>query len=347
MNPTDYDSSRVHEIIEKGTAGVIILPANASVDATAAATAIYLALTKMGKNVTIASDTQPKHDITGIDKIQKEISASGDNLVISFPYRDGAIDKVDYNIQGETFNLIITPREQQYRLDSSKVKFTYAGGVIDFIITVDAPNLQSIGSIFTDNKEQFQGKTIINIDRHLVNDFYGTVNMVNKTISSTSELALRFLHEVQAELDKDIATNLYFGITSATNGFSSYSVNADTFEAAAILLKAGAIKKQVQKPQPVQPVQQPRPVQQPQSQQFFPKKNPGQPQHQQQPRNNPPQQQVMSAPKQTAPAPTPAPSLDEMPKPIEDVEQETNAKTTEESSQDWLKPKIFRGTGLI
>jgi phosphoesterase RecJ-like protein len=101
-------------------------------------------------------------------------------------------------------------------------------------------------STLLDNQALFQGKNIINIDRHLTNGFYGTVNYVNKTSSSTAELVFKTLQNLSCEIDKDMATNLYVGISSATNNFTSYSVNAETFETIAQLLKLGAVKKNPQ-----------------------------------------------------------------------------------------------------
>lgn len=321
MDINDRDSSKVSETIQKATSGAIILPANPSTDTVAAASALYLGLTKLGKNVSLVCDMTPKSDLMAADKIQKQLTTSGDNLIISFPYTDGSIDKVDYNIQGETFNLIVTPRQGNSKLDSQKVKFSYGGGDMDFIITLDAPNLNSLGNSFIDNKKMFQGKTIINIDRHLVNDFYGTVNIVNKISSSISELAFRFLEEAGCEMDKDIATNLYAGLVSATNNFSSYSVNAETFEIAAALLKSGAAKKQVK---PLQP-------QQTQQNQFPPRKQ----FNQQRDNSNQIQQPIKHAH-----------SNEKQIKPIEDVEYEESSDENNTSS-NWLKPKIFRGTGLV
>jgi nanoRNase/pAp phosphatase (c-di-AMP/oligoRNAs hydrolase) len=243
MNPTDNSLSQIGEAIAKGNSGVIILPSNPTNDAVAAGTSLYLGLTKLGKNVALLSSSTPDTQFAAADKIQNTFTTKGDNLVITFPYTDGSIDKVDYNIQGETFNLIITPRPGQPKLDPQKVGFSYAGGAVDFIVTVDAPNLNSLGTIYTENQKEFQGKSIINIDRHLINNMFGTVNYINKTSSSTSELVLKVLRELQCEIDKDMATNLYSGITGATNFFSSYSVNADTFEAASALLKLGAVKR--------------------------------------------------------------------------------------------------------
>lgn len=329
MQPDQSNISRIHELVQKAVSGVIVMPVNPSLDALAAATAIYLALTKLGKTVNLVSETSPKSDLIASDKVQNELTTAGDNLVISFPYTEGAIDKVDYNIQGESFNLIITPRPGNPKLNPEQIKYSYSGGMIDFIITVDAPNLNSLGKIFTENKEQIQGKTIINIDRHLVNDFYGLVNLVNKTSSSTSELALRFIKEVGAELDKDMATNLYTGLTTATNNFTSYSVNADTFETAAALLKAGAIKKQLKKPGIPQTMPTPP--------SFMPKKPIPTAQPHPIKENN---SQIPQPIRYTH-------TNEQQAKPIELVEQEKNDQEGNDSSQDWLKPKIFRGTGLL
>ncbi len=249
MNPNANSLSRIHEIISKGLAGAIVVPTNASVDALAAASSLYLGLNKFGKSISLAASNEVNTpEITAADKFQPNLVTSGNNLIISFPYTDGSIDKVDYNIQGNFFNLIITPRASYPKLDPNQVKYSYTGGSLDFIIVVDAPNLNSLGTIFTDNQDKFQGKDIINIDRHLTNSFYGSANYVNKTASSISEMVFKILQDLGIEIDKEIATNLYLGITSATNNFSSYSVNADTFETVAQLMRMGAVKKTAKKP---------------------------------------------------------------------------------------------------
>jgi len=241
---------RIGEIISKNQSGVIILPSNASLDAAAAATALYLSLNISSKNVGLACDNSDlKYDLIGINKIQSEIVTTGDNLVISFPYSDGAVDKVDYNIQGNSFNLVVTPRPNFPKLDPKQVKFSYVGGIINFIITLDTSNLNNLGQIYQENKEQFQGKEIINIDRHLTNGNFGSVNYVNKSASSISEMVFQLLKDNHLTINKDIASNLYLGIAAATNNFTSYSTNADTFSAIAELLRAGATKKQYKKPE--------------------------------------------------------------------------------------------------
>ena len=290
MDNAQNTIARISEVFNKGNSGVIVIPPNPTVDAQAAAASLYLGLTKMGKNVSLACSTKPESDIIAADKIKTQLATGGDSLMVSFPYSDGSIDKVDYNIQGEAFNLIITPRPGFAKLDPKAVSFSYTGGVVDFIVVIDTPTLNTLGAIYSENQNHFTGRDIINIDRHLTNAFFGTVNFVNKTVSSISELVLTVLEELKIEIDRDMATNLYSGVAVATNNFTSYSVSADTFEHIAPLLRAGAVKKIVKKPEPVKI--------------------------------------------------NIAPSAESQPTPIEEVEKEKNA-------QDWLKPKIFKNSGLI
>jgi len=308
MNPNNslnnQTLTRLNDIVSKNNSGIIILPNNPLIDAVAAATSLYLGLLKLGKSLALICSSSIKNDLAASDKIQNNLSLNGDNLVISFPYSDGTIDKVDYNIKGNNFNLIISPRPGQPKLNPSRVKYSYSGGNFEFIFVIDSPSLNTLGDVYNDNQKQFQGKDIINIDRHLTNGYFGTVNLVEKSSSSISEIVFTILEKLRIELDKDIATNLYAGIAASTNNFTSYSVNADTFETIARLLHAGAVKKSFRKPG-LQPT-------------------------------------FMSS---GSFQPTRSKEISAV-KPIESVEK-TSQPEGSDTPQDWLKPKIFKGGGLI
>lgn len=366
MNPqqqpqnVERELNLISEVITKNSSGIIVLPAKPTQDAIASGTALYLALIKMGKNVSLVCSQMPESDISGADKIQTTIQTGGSNLVISFPYVEGAIDKVDYGFNNDKtkFNVIIMPREGSNKLQPKDVEFAYSGGKIDFIITVDTPNLNSLGDIYTKNQSTFDGKNIINIDRHLINNNFGTINLVVKTAAATSELVLKVLQTMKVQLDKDIATNLYTGIVNATNNFSSYSVNADTFETVADLLRAGAVKKPMRQfNRPGMPgqigagmPQMNRPVNRPQQQM-----RQSAPQQMQQPM--PQMQSQQQAQQSDQPQPinnTPMPqqqSFDRQTRSVDQVEQATNQEMDDDISEDsesWLKPKIFtESDGLV
>lgn len=223
----------------------ICLPNNPTFDAVAAGTALYMGLSSLGKSVGLSCETtlNPDFGLVHQDKAQNALIADGNNLVVSFPYQEGSVDKVTYNIDSDTFNLIIQPREGFNRLDPNKVNFSYTGGKPEVIVTIYAPTLNSLGKLYTAHADQFTGVDIINIDRHFTNGNFGTINVVDKKSPSMSEMVLALLNELKVNLDRDMATNLYAGIAAATNNFTSHSVSAETFESIAMLLKSGAVKK--------------------------------------------------------------------------------------------------------
>lgn len=243
MDNTTAELKKTLEEFTDGKSFLICITQQPSDDSIAAATSLYLGLTKLGKSVTMVSSGEIKSNITGSDKIKGDIAVSGDNLIITLPYKEGAVDKIDYYIQGDKFNISIKPSSPEDKIDAKDVEFSQTGGDIDCIVTVDADSLKRLGFIFTENEELFKNKTIINIDRHITNTYFGKSNYIEKSASSTSELILNLLNQLKVKIDKDIATNLYFGITSATNNFSSFSVTAKTLETAAQLLRLGALKR--------------------------------------------------------------------------------------------------------
>lgn len=311
MDNNQNTLARIQEIIIKSRSAAIIIPPNPSIDTIASSTSLYLALNKMGKTVSLVCSQKPQSDLVASDKFQSIIGAGGNSLTISFPYSDGSIDKVDYNIQGEAFNLIITPRPGFQKLNPNQVNFSYTGGLVDVIFVIDSPTLNSLGAIYTNNQNEFTGKDIVNIDRHLTNAYFGTVNLVNKSVSSISELILSILQTLKIEIDRDMATNLYSGAAASTNNFTSYSTNAETFEHIATLLRLGAVKKVFKKPVST----------------------------------TPPNTPFQSKPTVVNSMPGRNPEIQKN-TPIESVEKETMTEKPQ-TSQDWLKPKIFKGGGLV
>jgi len=239
------ESARIAQIFNEKQSISICLPQNPNLDAVASATALYFTLLNMGKQVSITApeEVNPQFGLIGQDKIQTQLSSEGNTLVVSFPYTEGAVDKVTYNIEGDHFNLIIQPKEGMDKLNHEKVKFNYSGGRPDVIVTVYTPTLNALGNLYNNQKDKFSGVEIINIDRHFTNNNYGTVNVVDKKAASMSEIMTDLLRSLNAKIDKDTATNLYTGITSATNNFTAHAVSAQTFESSAFLLNSGAVKK--------------------------------------------------------------------------------------------------------
>lgn len=268
----DKQFPQLLKVFEEKKSFVICIPKTISIDGLSSAISLYMAFSKAGKQVSIVSEApiKPEAEIIGVEKVSSQLQTQGgDTLQLSFPYTEGAVDKVSYDIEGDRFKLTIQPKQGFNKLDSTQVEFGYTGGLIDAIVTIECARLDSLGVLYQSNLDKFNGVEIINIDRRFNNGQFGTVNIVDKQSSSIAEIIVSIIRYLKIELDKDASTNLFTGIVYATNNFSSYSVNADTLEIASILLRSGAQKKPFIKKQAIPFMDGQRMPQIPQQQSFY------------------------------------------------------------------------------
>jgi phosphoesterase RecJ-like protein len=85
------------------------------------------------------------------------------------------------------------------------------------------------------------GAFILNIDHHEDNTHYGTLNCVDSSASSTSELMWRIMTEAGWAITAGIAECLYTGISADTGGFVFSNTTDLTHRAAADLVARGAV----------------------------------------------------------------------------------------------------------
>lgn len=233
--------SIVAKLQESQTVGIVISKPFDN-DVIQSAIALYLGLTSVNKQVQLISTQPIKADISEYaQKFNQTISNGSNNLVISFPYTDGAIDKVDYAIQENFFNLIIVPNNGFPAIKSEDVRFTESGGTLDTIILVNINTIQDLGDIYTKNEEIFQKANIITIGTE--GQAYSDFHYMNEKASSVSEVVMVTLKELKVEFNKDIATALFNGLTWGTKNFTTLTTDAETFTLASTLMSMGALRK--------------------------------------------------------------------------------------------------------
>lgn len=246
---TNEDLAQIQGLVAGSRRVLVLTHKDPGPDAMASALALYLALLKMNKDVTVAMESPPLVEVAnlvGIDKVKT--SLSGKNLLITYkPYALGDFEKVTYlEDQGQAgtlddaFKLTITPREG-FTPSAQNFNFSFTGTAADLIFTVDVLEPTQLGILYDQNL--FVSAPIINIDNHDLNKDYGRFNLVEPDAASVSEITTFFLRAAGAQFDADIAGNLYKGIVAATGNFQSPKVAAATFEAAAICLRHGVKQK--------------------------------------------------------------------------------------------------------
>lgn len=106
----------------------------------------------------------------------------------------------------------------------------------DICIVLDCGDLERVGSRrpLLDAAE-----SVINIDHHKTNTYFGDVNLVQATACATGEILVSLFEEMGISLTKKAAEYLYTAICSDSGCFKYSNVSAETLRRAARLLDVG------------------------------------------------------------------------------------------------------------
>jgi phosphoesterase RecJ-like protein len=108
----------------------------------------------------------------------------------------------------------------------------------DLVVSVDCSDLERLGHF--PQLPSFGSVPLVNIDHHVTNLNFGTVNLVDPDASATAEIVLRLLDALTISPGAEAATCLLAGIVSDTLGFRTGNTTVEVMEAALRLMKAGA-----------------------------------------------------------------------------------------------------------
>ena len=113
-----------------------------------------------------------------------------------------------------------------------------ASGAFDVIVALDAGDRQRLGAAF--DPAQHDATPLINFDHHITNTYFGTVNVIETGMASTSELVIRLMKQMGITPTPDIAMALLTGIITDTLAFRTSNTTADTLAAAMEMMRHGA-----------------------------------------------------------------------------------------------------------
>ena len=186
----------------------------------------------------------------GIDTVKKafEGDKNGD-ITVSFPYREGEIEKISYTLEEGKLNILVKAGEDGLTFSEKDIEYKRGGGAPGLIFVVGTPRISDLGNVF--DIEALKDSKVINIDYKPENQGYGDIPLLGKDASSVSELVASILQSLGFKIDVDIASNLLSGIISATDNFQNPRISPLSFEMAAILLKKGGVRQASRKKQSV------------------------------------------------------------------------------------------------
>lgn len=245
LNMDDTAPQKIKDIIDMDGNISIVVGANPNLDAMAAALGLYLSLESFGKNVTVASPTEPIVELSslvGIDRVKNSINgAESGDLTVSFPYREGEIEKVSYTLEDGFLNIVVKEGKSGLSFSEKDVRFKRGGGNFSgSLFIVGTQRVSDLGNLF--DTEALKNTKVINIDNKVDNQGFGDVALVSPRFSSVCEIVANLIKSFNLVIDIDIAQNLLSGIAFATDNFQKANTSSLAFEMSAFLMKKGAVR---------------------------------------------------------------------------------------------------------
>lgn len=216
---------------------------NPDADAVGSILGFFIAMKKLGKEVTaVCSDNVPAslQFLPFVSEIKKE-TGEGADFIINLDCSRASVAKLGYKVEGNTLKIVITPKDGRFKKEDLTV--VPASVNFDLIIVLDTPDLERLGAFYEQNPELFYEAPIINIDHHPTNAYFGKVNLVDLTATSTAEILIAIIESLEKEgkiLDEYIANCLLTGIIGDTASFQNSNTTPKSLTCAAQLLAAGA-----------------------------------------------------------------------------------------------------------
>jgi len=136
-----------------------------------------------------------------------------------------------------------------YNQDSTPRNYRFLPGAGDIVHVLPAPaafeaafildcsELERVGDAAPDIGNVRQ---LVNIDHHVSNHGFCEIRLIDPAASSTGELVFRLFTAMGADIDREMATNLYTAILTDTGGFRYGNTGREALAAAGSLVGRGA-----------------------------------------------------------------------------------------------------------
>lgn len=236
------DIEQIEHLLNESKHILITFRKDGSGDAIASALALSMFLQKQCKHIDIVVDNfvlPKKFSFLKNSKQIKEQLPHLQKFIISLDLKNSGVQELSYDIKDNKLHVYITPKTgsiEREQLQTAQSQFRY-----DMIVTLDTPDLHSLGSLSEMNTALFYSLPILNIDYKSNNERYGQINYISLTSTSTSEVVSEIIQKIsETSIDADIATALLTGMIANTNSFKTKNIKPNTLGLASRLIGMGA-----------------------------------------------------------------------------------------------------------
>lgn len=230
---------QVKNLIERSNFVLIPLPKDPGADAIASAWVLNKYLKKLQKNVDICGKLEDKRYDFLIKEFQiKDSIELIAPFVISVNLKNTKLKEFKYDIEDSILKIYLYSENKEFKKEDVSLK--EGDPEYDLVITLDTPELESLGDLYYKYPTFFLSTPIINIDNSPANENYGTVNFIDTKSSSITEILYNFLKSENFDINQEISTALLSGIIEKTNCFRKSNLSPLTFNTIGELVDKGA-----------------------------------------------------------------------------------------------------------
>ncbi|OGD82989.1 hypothetical protein A2165_03940 [Candidatus Curtissbacteria bacterium RBG_13_40_7] len=231
------------EKLTKAQAILVAVSPASGFDGLACGLALYLSLSKLGKNVAILAKPPTVSDAMKLYSVDKVGGANqSNNMVIVVKDAVTSVDKVTYFLDGDRLKIVLHSLAGSQGVIKDQISFEQAPPKADLIFTIGFSSKEELKNEFI--HEQLFDSTvwIVNIAKSILEQKFAQANFSNPEATSFSEICAQLIQQLALPLNEDIAYNLYAGIAYATENFSISKSSPVSFEIASWLVKFGAAR---------------------------------------------------------------------------------------------------------
>ncbi|RME60024.1 MAG: bifunctional oligoribonuclease/PAP phosphatase NrnA [Candidatus Dadabacteria bacterium] len=145
---------------------------------------------------------------------------------------EGLGKKVSYYNPGPFFN------RHKFLPGFEKISTKMLSGAPEAVVVCDCASLDRVGKDMESFIKEFP--LVLNIDHHISNTGFGSINYIDADASSTGEIVYNILKDLGVKITKEIAEILFSAISSDTGSFKYNNAQRSAFLAAAELISFGA-----------------------------------------------------------------------------------------------------------
>lgn len=236
----DNQKQQVIDRLKQANNVLVTVKNNPSVDQLAACIGLSLALNKLNKHATAVFSGEVPSTIEFL-KPEQTIEKDTDSLrdfIISLD--KSKADKLRYKLEDNVVRIFITP----YRTSISEddLEFSQGDFNVDVVLALGIHEQGDVDTAITSHGRILHDATVITVNNtEGQGREIGSISWLDAGASSLSEMATELATALDKDiLDEQIATAMLTGIVAETARFSNEKTSADTMNASALLMAAGA-----------------------------------------------------------------------------------------------------------